>query len=316
MVSLLGFIDETYGVKIAEDQIVPQHFYNLGAVTELILAIGREQVPASHPQDDLRQLVSLQRSFGLRSTEVETPNGRHHLLETKGAEPAWFLLPALGNPSTSWAPVMRTLSGEQRTIALDLGGFGLSTYAGAAPTYEDHVEATLGLLDELTDAPVVLLANSAGAMVATEIARRRPAGVRALVITGFGLIADPAGWWRDLQAMSTSPEHFLRAAYYSPPALTPALLRILADVLARPAYHSFLDEAGLAAMRTTFDGLDIPTLFVAGENDRIIGREAVEAACARMPHARISWIARCGHFPPVERPQPFLWYVREFLSSL
>jgi pimeloyl-ACP methyl ester carboxylesterase len=264
----------------------------------------------------LRQLVSLQRSYGLTSTEIHTARGSHHVLETRGTDPAWLLLPALGNPSTSWAPVMRTVSGTQRTIAPDLGGFGLSSYAGDAPTYEDHVEATLSLVDQVADGPIVLIASSAGAMIATEIVRRRRDKVKALVITGFGLIADPAGWWRDLQAMSTSPKTFMEAAYYTPPELTPALLRILSDVLARPAYHSFLGAGGLAAMSTAFDDIDVPTLFVAGEQDQIIDRDAVEAACARIPDARIAWIARCGHFPPVERPQPFLWYVREFLSSL
>ncbi|MEP0518895.1 MAG: alpha/beta fold hydrolase [Hyphomicrobiales bacterium] len=316
MVSLLSFIEETYGVRISEDQIVPQHFSDLASITQLIISMSDGQTRASSLQDELRQLVSLQRSYGLKSKEIDTIRGRHHVLETKGAEPAWVLLPALGNPSTSWAHVMRTLSGEQKTIAPDFGGFGLSVYADDAPTYRDHVDATLSLLDQIIHAPIVLVASSAGAMIATEVARQRPDKVKALIITGFGLIEEPTGWWRNLQAMSETPQKFMDAAYYTPPELTPALLRILEDVLARPAYHNFLDVEGLAEMSTTFDNIDLPTLFVAGEDDQIIGRKAVEAACKLIPNARIEWIARCGHFPPVERPQPFLWYVREFLNSL
>ncbi|MBX2856872.1 MAG: alpha/beta fold hydrolase [Rhodobacteraceae bacterium] len=316
MVSLLAFIEERYGVKIAEEEIAPKHFSDLQAVTTLILTHTQNQEAGARPADELRQLVSLQQSYGLRSVEVETPGRRHHMLQSDGAEPMWLLLPALGNPSTSWAPVMRALSGEQRSVALDFGGFGLSEYKGEAPSYIDHVEATLAVLDQLTAAPVVLVASSAGAMVAVEIARRRPDKIHALVVTGFGLIADPDSWWRELRSLSVSPEKFMEAAYYSPPPLTPVLRRILAGVLARPAYYSFLDQGGLEAMRASFDDIQTPTLFVAGEADRIIGRQAVEDACARIDGACVSWIARCGHFPPVERPEPFLWYVRDFLQSL
>lgn len=316
MVSLLSFIEETYGVMIGEDQIVPTHFADIAAVAELIASLSGTQARGSSSQDELRQLVSLQRSYGLESVDIDTAYGRHHLMKTSGSDPVWMLLPALGNPSTSWAPVMRTLSGAQKTIAPDLGGFGLSSYADDAPTYQNHVDATLAFFDQMTDGPVVLIASSAGAMIATEIIRQRRDRIRALVVTGFGLIENPEGWWCDLQTMSKSPETFIDAAYYSPPELTPALSHILSDVLARPAYHAFLDQQGLAAMATTFDDVDVPTLFVAGESDRIIGRAAVEAACARIPDARIARIARCGHFPPVERPQPFLWYVRDFLDSI
>ena len=316
MVSLLSFIEERYGVMIGEDQIVPAHFADIAAVAELITSLNGTQSRGSSSQDELRQLVSLQRSYGLESLNIDTAQGRHHLMQTSGSDPVWLLLPALGNPSTSWAPVMRTLSGQQKIMALDLGGFGLSRYADDAPTYRDHVAATLAVLDKSSTGPMVLIASSAGAMIATEIIRQRRDKVSALVVTGFGLIADPAGWWRNLEAMSHSPEAFMEAAYYSPPELTPALLNILSDVLARPAYHSFLDPSGLAAMPGTFDDIEVPTLFVAGESDRIIGRAAVEAACARIPNAKIAWLARCGHFPPVERPEQFLWYVRDFLDSL
>jgi pimeloyl-ACP methyl ester carboxylesterase len=52
--------------------------------------------------------------------------------------------------------------------------------------------------------------------------------------------------------------------------MTDTLRQFMAEVLSCPAYHSFLDGAGRAAMSTAFDNLHVPTLFVAGEQDRII----------------------------------------------
>ena len=317
MVTVLGFIDEQYGVRIPEDRIVPRHFATLSSIAELVLELERAAADSGEPLDELAQLVRLQESYGLRSVRIETSDGRatYHSLQTDGSEPAWLVLPALGNPSTSLAPVMRTLAGKQRVIALDLCGFGLSSADNDAPTLADHVDATLSLL-ELLPEQLILIGSSASAMIATEVARRAPARVRGLVITGFGLIADPPAWWTDLKQLSRTPKRFLEAAYHTPPELTSALERILGDVLARPAYESFLDGGGLQAMESTFDGIEVPTLFVGGEHDDIIGRSAIERAHARVAGSRLEWIARCGHFPPVERPEPFIWYVRDFHNSL
>ena len=68
-------------------------------------------------------------------------------------------------------------------------------------------------------------------------------------------------------------------------------------------------------MLTAFDGLTVPTLFVAGERDQIIPAAAVEAAVRRVPDARLEWLARCGHFPPIEQSEELLYTIRSFLAQ-
>jgi len=174
----------------------------------------------------------------------------------------------------------------------------------------------MALLDSVGKPPYVLVGSSAGSMVATEIARQRPEWVHALVITGFGLIADVDAWWQRLQALSQSPEAFMDAAYYRPPQLTDTLQRLIDATLSSPAYQSFLEGDGFTAMATTFDDLTVPTLFVNGQSDTIIPAEAVTAAAAHVPNAQLEWLARCGHFPPVEQPEELIYTIRNFLKGI
>ena len=237
-------------------------------------------------------------------------------MSVSGEQPTWILLPGLGNPSTTWAPLLRSLIDEQAAIAVDLAGFGLSITDQMQPTYQNHLNYTLALLQTLTPPPYVLVGSSAGAMLATEIARRYPDWVKALVITGLGLIEDVPAWWQRLMHLADHPEQFLQAAYHRLPKLTPTLQALIDDVLNRPAYRSFLQNGGFEAMTTTFERLTVPTLFVAGQEDQIIPPAAVTAAARRIPGATVEWLARCGHFPPAEQPEELLYLIQKFLQTL
>src|SRR5262245_20905531 len=236
-----------------------------------------------------------------------------HVLEAAGSGPSMILLPGPGNPASSWSGVLRSVQGDRSAYAVDYLGFGLSTSANAAPDYREQIEAVLAMMETALEPPFILVGNSAGAMVAAEIARQKRHWISALVITGFGLVPDPAAWWKRLEEMSGDPESFLKAAYYRPPKLTEALEALIRTVMSRRAYRSFLPGAGLESMQRTFEGIRVPTLFVAGEKDQIILPEWVAAAAARVPGAKVEWLARCGHFPPAEQPEELLYVINNFL---
>lgn len=317
IVSLLAFIDQKYGVKIPEDSITPDNFCDIRSLTTLINSLAGGKAVEVEDISEQKRLVKLQESYGIKSELVELDNGRsQHVLRTEGAGPLWVMLPALGNPSTSWSPILRTINGRINTVSLDLSGFGLTDCGTENPAFADHVKMTVDYLKTIENEKWVLIANSAGTMVATEVARQFPDRVKALIITGFGLVEDVDTWWTNLQALSKKPEQFLEAAYYNPPTITPTLERLLEDVLARPAYHNFLDEHGASEMPNTFHDLDVPTLFIAGNNDQIMPKEVVELAATKIPGSKIVSLSRCGHFAPAERPEEFLWVIEDFLNGM
>ncbi|WP_394846459.1 alpha/beta fold hydrolase [Pendulispora brunnea] len=320
MVALLEFIRERFGVAIPDDDVIPAHFSNLDVLTRCILRLHALQQASGEPRTGTPNyhyaLIRALEPYGVVSERLEGEGTSVHHLRTVGREPAWVLLPALGNPASSWGIVLRGLAGEQEAIALDFAGFGLTTGPVAAPTFDDQLALTLDAMERLTRGRVVLVGHSAGAMVAIDIARRFPHKVAALVVTSFGAIAEPRAWWSSLQELSRDPSTFLQRAYYGAPTLGRALRGLLSSALESTAYQSFLDERALDRMPSIFEGLTVPTLFVAGEQDRIIPASAVNAAVAAVPHARIEWLARCGHFPQAERPQELFTLMQLFVASL
>lgn len=319
MVQFLSFVDETFGVQIPETKIIPEYFETVTTVAKLIISLQSESRATQQQSDELRKFVRLQESYGVQSQTFEPDDGKGlklHSLSVEGDKPTWVMLPG-GNPSTSWAPMMRLLRGKQASVAIDLAGFGLSVCETDAPGYLDHVGHMQQFIDAL-EGPVVLLANSAGAMIATDLVRSRRERVKALVVTGFGLIDDIGAWWKQVQTLLVNPRLFLDANYHIPPKLTPALDRLLKDVLSRPAYHSFLDDDAHALMPRCFKDLGVPVLFITGESDDIIPRSAVDRAVAQIPDSdvRVEWMARCGHFPHAESSEQFIWLVQDFLKSL
>lgn len=319
MVSLLTFVQAKLGVAIPDEMVLPDHFETLGNLANLVgqLQLQGSSVRSGPTESALLQSIKLLESSGIRRRWILVTGGTQiHVLEVPGAEPAWVLLPGLGNPSSSWGSVLKSLRDENAAIALDFPGFGISRSEQAAPDFLTQVNAAREVVLATVKAPFVLVGSSAGSLVATELARQMPNNVAALVITGFGLVEDARAWRDMLNRLAAVPEDFLKAAYYRPPKLTDALGSLIDDVMSSPAYGAFLEGKGLEAMSSAFDGLRIPTLFVAGREDRIITPEAVAAAARRVPGARVEWLARCGHFPPAEQPEELVYYIRDFLKIL
>ena len=323
MVSLLSFIEAQFGVIVPNEAVTPENLESLTNIAQLISQLQDRQETAvalatePHPWDETLRVLEAA-GIQRRATTLQQDGATQqiHTLSVSGEQPTWILLPGLGNPSTTWAPLLRALIDEQAAIAVDLAGFGLSITDQMQPTYQDHLNYTLALLQTLTPPPYVLVGSSAGAMLATEIARRYPDWVKALVIIGFGLIEDVPAWWQRLMHLADHPEQFLQAAYHRSPKLTPTLQALIDYVLSRPAYRSFLQDGGFEAMTTTFARLTVPTLFVAGQEDQIIPPATVTAAASRVPGATVEWLARCGHFPPAEQPEELLYLIQKFLQTL
>lgn len=318
MVSLLSFIQEHYGVDVADDDVTVENFEDVVAIARLVARLC-DSAPSDRtgrPRSAAEEAVRVLQTSGVRSERVAlTGGGELHTLGVGGADPAWILLPGLGNPASSWGTVLKACADDRRALAVDFAGFGLSSSPRRSPTWRDHVEDVVELVDRESEGPVTLVGSSAGCLVALEIARRCPERVHALVLVGFGLIDDPAAWLRELEALWSRPEEFLRRTFHHVLELTPLLKRQFDDVYGRDAYHSFLDADDLRPQ--VFDGIEVPTLVVAGESDRIIGLDAMRAAAERIgPCARLVELARCGHFPGQEQPEELVHTLERFLRDL
>jgi pimeloyl-ACP methyl ester carboxylesterase len=107
------------------------------------------------------------------------------------------LLHGVGLSHRSFSRLARSLAAHGTVLAPDLPGFGKAVGPGRRLSVEDLVDLLLPRLDDTVaaggvEAPLVVLGHSLGAEIATEIARVRPASVRALVLVGP--VVDPEAW--------------------------------------------------------------------------------------------------------------------------
>jgi len=97
------------------------------------------------------------------------------------------LLPATGETADDWDVVASALASSRTVHAVNLRGHGPSDWPG---TYSIELLATdvTGLLPQVANQPVDLVAHSLGGLVACQVASRRPELVGRLVLEDVGLL--------------------------------------------------------------------------------------------------------------------------------
>jgi pimeloyl-ACP methyl ester carboxylesterase len=137
--------------------------------------------------------------------------GQLHYRELgSGARPALVCLHATAYSGRSLSPLLAPLARDRRVVALDTPGYGGSDGPEAPVAFERYAEAIGDAIARLDAGPVDLFGYHTGALIATELAVRRPALARRLVLIGVPFFQDdnkPA-WRARLVHPTTLTEDF------------------------------------------------------------------------------------------------------------
>jgi pimeloyl-ACP methyl ester carboxylesterase len=286
--------------------------------------------------------------------ELAGPDGRfatidgvevHHEVTGPDAAPAVVLLHHFYGNTATWRHVMGGLGASYRTLAFDRPGFGLTERPprsrwpdGANPyTREGSARITLGLMDELDLDDTVLVGASAGGTVALEAYARAPERIRALILISPAITGDvgpPAAvrpLLRSPQARRLGPYVVRRRAadvsldrvtrsWHDPSRATDQDLEAYRRPLSVEGWDRGLWEAVTAEPPPALSGLlariDVPTLVVSGDADRVISPRWNARTAAAIPGARLEVLPDCGHTPHEECPEALLEVVGDFLDGL
>jgi pimeloyl-ACP methyl ester carboxylesterase len=63
-------------------------------------------------------------------------------------------------------------------------------------------------------------------------------------------------------------------------------------------------------------GITVPTLVIAGADDKPIPAARAREIAARMPGAQLHIVADCGHTSTLEQPDTITGLLREFLAAV
>ena len=191
-------------------------------------------------------------------------------------------------------------------------------------TRDDFAAAILAAMDELGIEGAHICGLSLGGVIAIAIHARSPGRCASLILADtFAVHPDGQGIFeRSTEASRTIGMR----------ALAEGRIDVLLGSEARPelrtecvetmaaidpeAYRIGAEAVWLADQRDRARAIDVPTLILCGDEDRITPPALSEELGALIPHARIEMIERAGHLANVEQPAAFNAAIDSFLSGM
>ena len=211
--------------------------------------------------------------------------------------------------------------------AWDQPGYGES--AIVEPYDLEQVSAALlRLIDNLDDGPVVLVGHSMGGFIAQQAYARSPAHVKALALcftsAAFGGGSStfarefidarirPLDDGKTMAQIAASVMPTMRGAKSDPQGLLQA-----EKIMGRVPPDTYRKAVTLL---TTFDlraqlaQIAVPTLLIAGSDDKVAPATTMERMAAKIPGAEIVVLQGCGHLGPMDQPDEFNAALLSFLQ--
>jgi pimeloyl-ACP methyl ester carboxylesterase len=230
------------------------------------------------------------------------------------------MLHGAGGAATLWRSQLEHFEGEHSAVALDFPGHGRSSGVDGLPTVADYTDVLVAFVQRVGLRPFVTIGRSLGGAVALTLALEHPELVRGLVVVATGArfeIADSVlestrevvsgrrGQQFTTEAFSptTGPE-IMRRAWVEQVKTDPRVLHT--DLLACRSFD----------VRRRLREIQVPTLVVAGADDRVMPVAAAEDLAAAIRGAELAVVPDAGQMVALEQAEKFNRLVEDFLERL
>ena len=272
--------------------------------------------------------------FTLR-TEVEG-NEVTYIDLGEGDDPPIVFVHGIGGKWQNWLENLPRAAESRRAIALDLPGFGASPMPRQEISISFYAKLVDGLLEQLGVERAVIVGNSMGGFVATELAihhservdrlvlasaagisitrlRRRP------IITGArvaGAISAFALARRHAMVARPRLRHLAMSFVIRHPSLMrPDLLLEIAPEANSPGFMDSMDALLGFDDKDRLPEIDRPVLLVWGREDMLVPVRDADEFERLLPRCRKVVLDETGHVPMLERPRSFNDCLMEFVED-
>ncbi|MGW5354316.1 alpha/beta fold hydrolase [Streptomyces sp. NPDC004031] len=264
---------------------------------------------------------------------IRTREGVEIYYESRGEGPDITLLNTFFLPVPAWRVYTGELEKNYRLLSFDLCNHGASSKVPEEPTWEEHVEDLMGLLDAMEIESTYLVALSTSTVFAREAALRHPDRIKGMVLTGpaFG----PRGMRRQRQIqrawLRTLESHGLEGLYEH---LYPEVFSAeMNEALGAPGFLGFRESfSALATVEEMTNGLKramqdksspeliaqvtVPTLVLTGDDDFLLGPTGAHELAEIFPDGRCEIIPRAGHIAFIDDPEGYQGIVHKFIEEV
>jgi 3-oxoadipate enol-lactonase len=237
-----------------------------------------------------------------------------------GAVPIVFLH-GVGSDRSVWHPQLDFFGKRRRSIAFDYPGYGESDPASPGTTRDDYAAAIISAMHELGVAHAHICGLSLGGVVALALYHAAPERCASLILAdtfarhpeGRAIYERSLAGSRDLRGMAEARADLLIAM----PA-DPAVRREVVETMAGidpAAYRIGAEAVWLADQRERARAVDVPTLVLVGNEDRVTPPGLSRDLAALIRGARLDVIAGAGHLGNLEKPSEFNRLVNAFIEN-
>lgn len=239
-------------------------------------------------------------------------------LRKGSGDPLLVLHHDIGNPG--WLPFYDRLAERFTVYVPSHPGFDSSE----RPTWMRDVREMAALyswfLRELKLDSPVLVGLGFGGWIAAELAVTGHGRFRAMVLVSSMGLQPREGEIFD-QFLVNSEEYITRGfvdlgpyhqTFGEPPDVSQLVVwEVNREMTTRIAWKPYMFHRALEHL---LPGVDLPTLVVCGEQDRIVPPDVSRHYAELIPGARLETMPDCGHFPEIERPDALAEKILNFLA--
>ncbi|MCC6006402.1 MAG: alpha/beta fold hydrolase [Rhodobacteraceae bacterium] len=223
--------------------------------------------------------------------------------------------------ASSWLPFMARLAERYTVIVPEHPGFGGST----PPDWLDNIhDLAYFYLDFFRDQgleDIHLVGQSLGGWLAAEIAVRNTSRLKSLTLVGAAGLRVPGV--EQMDPFLCTDEERIRGFFHDQ-AMAERTIARLAEV--EDEDISLANRFTVARLSWSPRGhdphlykwlhrIDVPTLLVWGDHDRMFPLSHGEEYARRIPGSRLAVIGECGHIPTVEKPEEFCRELSAFIDA-
>lgn len=231
----------------------------------------------------------------------------------------FVLLHCAGGCAALWQRQVAGLADRHSVVALDLPAHGRSNGVAGLASIDECADLLARFADALRLRPFVLVGHCLGATVALRFAAQHPARLRGLVLAGPSLKPDHGDALPTLRevVLGRLPQQFSPEAFS--PQSAPDVMRefFTAFVTTDPRVRLTDFEAAHGYDAAAHCGrVTLPTLVIAGADNRITAPALSEAVAQAIPGARFETLAAAGHAAPIEQADAFNALLDGFAGGL
>jgi len=226
-----------------------------------------------------------------------------------------------GGGAGIWLPAMARLAKKFDVIVPEHPGFGESDTPAWLDTIADLANFYLDFLADLDLDGVHLVGHSLGGWVAAELAVRNTSRLASLTRIGAAGIHVPGV--AQVDPFLTNDEQRVRDLYHDQKLADEAIARALRPEFEDVALKNRRATAKLVWQPRSHDPhlqkwlhrIDLPTLLIWGEHDRLFPKEHAFAYQRLIPGAQVVVIPDCGHLPQVEKAEACAAALESFIGA-